>query len=230
MPLMTRSAASEPNLSSRGRPSRTSSDLSIDSVMMSRSQNPSPNGRMVLQTRQVDFKPTVYTYDPSKAPALVGRKRPHRSYHSKPATRASSFVRSPHISTMVEEKEEDEHADSSSSSTKSHESDSSTQSQYLEMARTASNRMQQHEHEAPAPEIPARNPARNSISSHRTSMASNSEAKVDSMAPTPRSDSAETDGTTAVTAAEGRTESPGPKSKKRNWFGKKRAPGPIAAH
>lgn len=98
------------------------------------------------------------------------------------------------------------------------------------MARTASNRMQQHEHEAPAPEIPARNPARNSISSHRTSMASNSEAKVDSMAPTPRSDSAETDGTTAVTAAEGRTESPGPKSKKRNWFGKKRAPGPIAAH
>ncbi|KAH7061179.1 hypothetical protein B0J12DRAFT_284703 [Macrophomina phaseolina] len=136
MPLMTRSAASEPNLPSRGRPSRTNSDLSIDSVMMSRSQSPSPSGRMVLQTRQADFKPTVYTYDPSKAPALVGRKRPHRSYHSKPPTRASSFVRSPHISTMVEENEEvEEQADSSSSSTKSHESDSSTQSRKIRRIR-----------------------------------------------------------------------------------------------
>ncbi|EKG10946.1 hypothetical protein MPH_11949 [Macrophomina phaseolina MS6] len=226
MPLMTRSAASEPNLPSRGRPSRTNSDLSIDSVMMSRSQSPSPSGRMVLQTRQADFKPTVYTYDPSKAPALVGRKRPHRSYHSKPPTRASSFVRSPHISTMVEENEEvEEQADSSSSSTKSHESDSSTQSQYVEMARTGSNRMQERGKEVPAPDIPARNPARNSTSSRRTSTASNTEAKVDSMTPTPRSDSPE-----VKSSAGSHTESPGPQSKKRSWFSKKRSPGPIAAH
>lgn len=124
MPLMTRSAASEPNLSSRGR-----KDLSIDSVMMSRSQDPSPNGRMMLHTRQPDFKPTMYTYDPSKAPSLSGRKRQYRAHNSKPPTRASSFVMSPHIVTMVEETEEaEEQAGSSSSSTKSHESESSTQS------------------------------------------------------------------------------------------------------
>lgn len=105
-PPMARTAASEPNLAARGRISRTSSDLSIDSVMMSRNQNPGPNGHMALQTRQADFKPTMYTYDPSKAPSLAGRKRQYRSCHSHPSTRASSFVRSPHISTMVEENEE----------------------------------------------------------------------------------------------------------------------------
>lgn len=232
MPLMTRSAASEPNLSSRGR-----KDLSIDSVMMSRSQDPSPNGRMMLHTRQPDFKPTMYTYDPSKAPSLSGRKRQYRSHNSKPPTRASSFVMSPHIVTMVEEQEEvEEQAGSSSSSTKSHESESSTQSQYLEMARTTSNRMQQQQDEVlgevgtPAPEIPARNPARNSISSRRTSVASNTEPKTDSAIATHPSISSEPKAPGTLATAD-RPESPGPKSKRRTWFSsKKRQSAPVEAH
>ncbi|EOD45333.1 hypothetical protein GTA08_BOTSDO00556 [Neofusicoccum parvum] len=186
---------------------------------------------MVLQTRQSDFLPTMYTYDPSKAPNLSGRKRQHKSYRSRPATRASSFVRSPHISTMVEENEEaDEQAGSSSSSTKSNSSDSSTQSQYLEMARTASNRAQQQQ-DAAAPEIPARNPARNSMCSQRASISSAHEIKYDSVAASIKSvEEEEKKATPVAPAATDRTESPGPKSKKRNWFSKKRAAGPVEAH
>ncbi|KAL1639843.1 hypothetical protein SLS58_007587 [Diplodia intermedia] len=232
MPHMSRRAASEPSLSSRGRDNHK--DLSIDSIMLSRSQDPSSNGHMMLQTRQPDFKPSMYTYDPSKAPSLSGRKRQYRLSHSKPPTRASSFVMSPHIITMVEEKDE---TDSSSSSTKSHESESSTQSQYLEMARTTSNRKQQEQDEvqadvgtSPAPEIPARNPARNSICSRRTSVASNTGSRLDAAAST-QYNASNVPETSAVAVPEDRTESSGPKSKKRNWFGsKKRQSVSIEAH
>ncbi|OJD36117.1 aggrecan core protein [Diplodia corticola] len=231
-PVMGRSATSEPSHPSRGRGDRK--DLSIDSIMLSRSQDPSPNGHMMLHTRQADFKPSMYTYDPSKAPSLSGRKRQYRSNSSKPPTRASSFVMSPHIVTMVEEKEE---TDSSSSSTKSHESESSTQSQYLETARTTSTRKQQEQDEvqadvgtSPAPEIPARNPARNSICSRRTSVASNTEPTIGLAAPT-CSDALSEPKTSATLVTKDRTESPGPKSKKRNWFNsKKRQSVSIEAH
>ncbi|KAK8159178.1 hypothetical protein IWX90DRAFT_292289 [Phyllosticta citrichinensis] len=118
-----------------------SSDLSIESVMLSldfpmpaSSTAKQPTDTMTLKTRNSLVAPNQFTYDPSKAPAFVGRKkgRPRRLH---PSSRSSSFIRLQQIEPMAEENEDGETVDSSSTSTKSGSSGSSARSQYLEKKR-----------------------------------------------------------------------------------------------
>ncbi|KAK8238498.1 hypothetical protein HDK90DRAFT_227002 [Phyllosticta capitalensis] len=135
-----RSSASAPSLRAL---KHRSSDLSIESVMLS-SDFPMPAAKqgststdtMTLKSRNSLLAPNQFTYDPSKTPAFVGRKkgRPRRLH---PSSRSSSFIRLQQIEPMAEENEDGETVDSSSTSTKSGSSGSSARSQYLEKKRSA---------------------------------------------------------------------------------------------
>ncbi|KAK7530279.1 uncharacterized protein J3D65DRAFT_151832 [Phyllosticta citribraziliensis] len=134
-----RNSTSAPNLRTL---KHRSSDLSIESVMLSldfpmpaSSTAKQPADTMTLKTRNSLVAPNQFTYDPSKTPAFVGRKkgRPRRLH---PSSRASSFIRLQQIEPMAEENEDGETVDSSSTSTKSGSSGSSARSQYLEKKRS----------------------------------------------------------------------------------------------
>ncbi|KAK8214540.1 hypothetical protein IWZ01DRAFT_242466 [Phyllosticta capitalensis] len=131
-----RSSASAPSLRAL---KHRSSDLSIESVMLS-SDFPMPAAKqgstMTLKSRNSLLAPNQFTYDPSKTPAFVARKkgRPRRLH---PSSRSSSFIRLQQIEPMAEENEDGETVDSSSTSTKSGSSGSSARSQYLEKKRSA---------------------------------------------------------------------------------------------
>lgn len=103
-----RSSASAPSLRAL---KHRSSDLSIESVMLS-SDFPMPAAKqgststdtMTLKSRNSLLAPNQFTYDPSKTPAFVGRKkgRPRRLH---PSSRSSSFIRLQQIEPMAEENE-----------------------------------------------------------------------------------------------------------------------------
>ncbi|KAK7548180.1 hypothetical protein IWX49DRAFT_593018 [Phyllosticta citricarpa] len=132
-----RNSTSAPNLRTL---KHRSSDLSIESVMLSLdfpmpATTKKPTETMTLKSRNSLVAPNQFTYDPTKTPAFVGRKkgRPRRLH---PSSRSSSFIRLQQIEPMAEENEDGETVDSSSTSTKSGSSGSSARTQYLEKKRS----------------------------------------------------------------------------------------------
>ncbi|KAK7611059.1 hypothetical protein JOL62DRAFT_88231 [Phyllosticta paracitricarpa] len=101
-----RNSTSAPNLRTL---KHRSSDLSIESVMLSLdfpmpATTKKPTETMTLKSRNSLVAPNQFTYDPTKTPAFVGRKkgRPRRLH---PSSRSSSFIRLQQIEPMAEENE-----------------------------------------------------------------------------------------------------------------------------